>query len=75
MQSVRARRLSCNGQCLFPLCLRGIIAQDRRYALLLGGFIEESAALRLSAHSAPDAELSASVDIGGTRLTGTVSHS
>lgn len=48
--------------------------QDRRYALLLGGFVEESAVLRLSAQSAPDAELSASMDVGSTRLTGTVSH-
>ena len=50
------------------------VAQDRRYALLLGGFVEESAVLRLSAHSVPDAELSASVDLGNTRLTGTVIH-
>jgi hypothetical protein len=50
------------------------MVQDRRYALLLGDFVEESAVLRLSAQSAPDAELSASVDVGSTRLTGTVSH-
>ena len=48
-------------------------AQDRRYALLLGGFVEESAALKLCAHGTPDAELSASVDVGATRVTGTVS--
>ncbi|BDA51592.1 hypothetical protein COCOBI_19-1480 [Coccomyxa sp. Obi] len=47
-------------------------AWQRRYALLLGGFVEESAGLKLSAHGPPDAELSASVDVGATRLTGTM---
>ncbi|CAL8465722.1 g5258 [Coccomyxa elongata] len=47
-------------------------AWQRRYALLLGGFVEESAALKLSADRPPDAELSASVDVGATRLTSTV---
>lgn len=53
---------------------RAGLAQDRRYVLLLGGFVEESAVLKLGSRAVPDAELSASVDVGSARLTGTVSH-
>lgn len=46
---------------------------SRRYALLLGGFLEERAILRLAASAKPDLDLCTTVDVSGNKLAATVS--